>query len=113
MRCPKCQTDSCVASQVQEINVDRCETCGGIWFDEQELVLLLNENLPLLASLRGGADPEELNSKRGRCPRDSTPLLRVYSSFSRSVVVDTCPHCHGMWLDGGEFDELLRAINRL
>ncbi len=47
--------------------------------------------------------------KRGQCPRDATELLRVYSSFSKSVVVDSCPQCHGIWLDGGEFEELIKV----
>jgi len=94
-------------ASVQDINVDRCTNCGGIWFDEQELPRLLHVSPQDLAPLRGGALQEELNTKRGPCPRDATPLLRVYSAQNPSVVVDACTRCRGIWLDGGEFDRLL------
>lgn len=110
MKCPKCATESLASTKIREIAVDRCKTCGGIWFDEQELIPLLNEDPKVLEPLHGGAEQEELDLKRGRCPRDTTTLLRVYSARTRSVVVDACPQCHGIWLDGGEFDELLNTV---
>ena len=109
MQCPKCQTDLSAPERIQDLSVDRCPSCGGIWFDDQELIPLLHENLKALASLRTGSDTHDQNSKRGQCPRDATELLRVYSSFSKLVVLDSCPQCHGIWLDGGEFEELLKV----
>jgi Zn-finger nucleic acid-binding protein len=35
--------------------------------------------------------------------------LRVYSAIDRSVILDACPECHGIWLDGGEFNKLFAA----
>jgi Zn-finger nucleic acid-binding protein len=81
--------------------------CGGIWFDEQELPRLLHVTRQELSPLRGGATLDDLNSKRGSCPREGTALLRVYSAQNPAVVVDACTQCRGIWLDGGEFDRLL------
>jgi Zn-finger nucleic acid-binding protein len=36
-------------------------------------------------------------------------LLRVYSAIDKSVIIDACPECHGIWLDGGEFAKLFAA----
>jgi len=38
------------------------------------------------------------------CPRCDVPLLVL--QFQR-VDVDFCNHCHGLWLDAGELEELL------
>jgi Zn-finger nucleic acid-binding protein len=38
--------------------------------------------------------------------------MRVYSSIDRSVVLDACPECRGIWLDGGEFEKLFAAPRR-
>ncbi|HAV62974.1 MAG TPA: hypothetical protein DCY13_11485 [Verrucomicrobiales bacterium] len=36
-------------------------------------------------------------------------MLRVASAQSRKITVDSCPDCGGVWLDGGEFDQLFEA----
>lgn len=111
MQCPKCRTESFVTSTIRGISVDRCTNCHGIWFDERELASLLNEDARALTSLRGAPTSGELDSKRGRCPRDATPLLRMYSAINPAVIVDTCLQCHGIWLDGGEFDALFQQLH--
>jgi Zn-finger nucleic acid-binding protein len=35
--------------------------------------------------------------------------MRVYSAVERTVVIDACPECRGIWLDGGEFEKLFAA----
>jgi hypothetical protein len=53
MRCPKCGSQ--LAEQKMEgIVVDRCESCGGIFFDRGELELLLGSQEPkgVMSSLR-------------------------------------------------------------
>lgn len=107
MQCPKCKTEPLSSTTIQEIDVDRCETCGGVWFDDAELVPLLHTERNFLSALRGGSDKDGRNTQHGNCPRDTTALLRVYSARNRSVVLDACPQCHGVWLDGGEFEALL------
>ena len=94
---------------VQGVTVERCSSCSGIWFDARELGQLLAEDARHVASLRRGTDQEELGGKRGFCPRDGSELLRVYSSIDRSVILDACADCRGIWLDGGEFEKLFAA----
>ena len=107
MNCPKCTTATLSVASVQGIDVDRCRVCGGIWFDEQELPRLLHVTPQELTPLRGGSTQDDLNHKHGSCPRDGTPLLRIYSAQNSSVVLDHCTQCRGIWLDGGEFERLL------
>jgi len=109
MNCPKCQTATLAEFKVEKIAVDRCSTCDGIWFDAQELSQLLVEDARQVAELRRGARREPLDDKRGRCPRDGAELLRIYSAIDRSVTLDACADCHGIWLDGGEFEKLFAA----
>lgn len=112
MKCPKCHTESFAVFSVQGVAVDRCSSCHGIWFDEQELAQLLTEDARQLSPLREGSEKTELDAKRGNCPRDDSSLLRVYSAVNRSVVVDACLQCRGIWLDGGEFEKLLSSGQR-
>ncbi|HEY7221285.1 MAG TPA: zf-TFIIB domain-containing protein [Candidatus Binatia bacterium] len=109
MNCPKCQTETLGEFSVDRVTVDRCASCAGIWFDAHDLVKLLAEEASHVASLRRGHVKEEVEGKKGRCPRDGADLLRVYSSIEPSVILDACPDCRGIWLDGGEFDKLFAA----
>jgi Zn-finger nucleic acid-binding protein len=109
MRCPKCNSDTLVEFKIDAVAVDRCSSCDGIWFDAQELSELLADDAKKVASLRRGGTHEELNGKKGNCPRDGADLLRIYSAIDKSVVLDACSECHGIWLDGGEFEKLFAA----
>jgi len=109
MKCPKCDTESLSEFRVEGVPVDRCSSCSGIWFDARELSQLLAEDGKQVASLRRGSVRDEDGSRKGHCPRDASDLLRVYSAIDRSVILDACPECHGIWLDGGEFNKLFAA----
>jgi Zn-finger nucleic acid-binding protein len=108
MNCPKCADGVLETATVAGIAVDRCPRCRGIWFDPAELGALLKLDAADLKPLAGrpGTDPG-LNARPGRCPRDGARLLRVVSARKRSVTLDTCPQCRGLWLDGGELAALL------
>jgi Zn-finger nucleic acid-binding protein len=43
------------------------------------------------------------------CPRDGARLVEVERD---GVPVDTCPVCHGIWLDRGEFELLVESERR-
>ena len=109
MNCPKCKSATLAEVKVEGVAVDRCSSCDGIWFDARELSQLLAEDARRVAELRRGTNHEQLAEKRGRCPRDLAELLPMYSAIDRSVTLDACADCHGIWLDGGEFAKLFAA----
>jgi Zn-finger nucleic acid-binding protein len=109
VKCPKCATDTLVDFKVDDVVVNRCSSCDGIWFDADELSQLLAEDARQVTQLRRGSLREELAGKKGVCPREGGELLRVYSAVNRSVIIDACPDCRGIWLDGGEFEKLFAA----
>ncbi|MBP9085259.1 MAG: zf-TFIIB domain-containing protein [Kofleriaceae bacterium] len=41
------------------------------------------------------------------CPRCKVSL---HQRFRAGVIVDVCPQCQGLWLDGGELDQLLARL---
>ena len=109
MKCPKCTTETLADFEIEDVVVNRCSSCDGIWFDADELSRLLAEDARQVARLRRGSLREELAGKKGICPRDRDELLRVYSAVNKSVIIDACPDCRGIWLDGGEFEKLFAA----
>lgn len=109
MKCPKCRTETMKVFSVEGVALERCSSCSGIWFDARELSQLLEQDARQVASLRRGHDDQQLEGKKGYCPRDDSELLRVYSSINPSVIIDACAECRGIWLDGGEFEKLFSA----
>ncbi len=38
-----------------------------------------------------------------QCPLDASPMKK---EIAHMIVIDKCPQCNGVWLDGGELDKL-------
>lgn len=109
MQCPKCKRSELVGVSVGSTEVDQCPSCHGIWFDEDELMAVIqHQNSALKSSLKMGSSVKEsVDQIRGACPRDGSDLTRVYSRLGMNTVIDRCPECQGSWLDGGELRRLI------
>ncbi|MCA9773237.1 MAG: zf-TFIIB domain-containing protein [Myxococcales bacterium] len=107
LRCPACR-GMLKTRRVGAIDVDVCDGgCGGVWFDRFELREVDERHehagVALLDIRRDPAAHVDMDAKR-RCPRcdDHVPLMRHFFSVKRTVEVDTCPGCAGVWLDAHE-----------
>ena len=106
MICPKCKEQTLTAASVKGIEVDRCKSSDGIWFDPRELTAVLDLEETVRRGLQSKNEDKWRDQMRGRCPRDQSNLFRMYSAHAESVVLDTCPTCGGIWLDAGELSKL-------
>ncbi len=110
MRCVKCD-GSLSTVHIDDVDVDQCDSCAGIWFDAHELERVLRRDHiePLLGRARASNKDD---ARRGRCPRCKGEgyLVRI-ASAKANIHVDTCATCGGKWLDGGEID-VLRSATR-
>jgi Zn-finger nucleic acid-binding protein len=107
MKCVKCD-GTLRRVQLEDVEVDRCDSCSGIWFDSGELQRILGR--PTIEELRTKAKANKNDdSKRARCPkcRGEGKLVQV-ASLTSDVHIDTCAVCGGQWLDAGEL-EILRG----
>lgn len=117
MDCPKC-VGKLEKKKVENIEVDACSVCEGIWFDAGELedvVKADSKDFDYIDVGREAFDAEELKNaninldeKKGKCPRcnDGTVLLQTEYEKNEKVKIDICPKGHGLWLDGGEIHSL-------
>ncbi len=109
MKCPKCPHGKLEVVTVDEVEVDRCAECRGIWFDQAELGELLDKERDKVTPLLGGEDEAGFDYERGSCPRDGKQLLRVKSVRNPAITLDHCSACRGIWLDSGEFQRIKDA----
>lgn len=105
LACPKCRGIMAPVT-FNEIVIDRCQTCGGLWFD-----LLEHEDLkaaPGAEALDSG-DPA-LGARYDRvglirCPVDNSPMVRMVDKARPSLWFESCPLCFGVFFDAGEFSD--------
>jgi Zn-finger nucleic acid-binding protein len=108
MNCPRCAGTTLQAEVRFKIEVDRCETCAGVWLDkgedealtrpDDELPAALIEKVMAMASSDGVDDSPSLS-----CPRCEKTMQREHYAKSE-VEIDRCA-C-GVWLDKGELEKI-------
>jgi Zn-finger nucleic acid-binding protein len=106
MKCVKCD-GTLRRVELEDVEVDQCDACSGIWFDSGELQRILGKaSTDKLKTAATSSDTSD-DTKRARCPRcrGEGKLVQV-ASLTSDIHVDTCAVCGGQWLDGGELDVL-------
>ncbi len=112
-KCPYCKLQL-EQSLLAGVEVDYCPLCYGLWFEEGELQWAKDEkdrNLRWL-DIDLWKDAEKFRVSRGTklCPADLMPLYEVRYDDSK-VKVDACNVCKGVWLDRGEFVQIIEYLH--
>ncbi|HEX6790592.1 MAG TPA: zf-TFIIB domain-containing protein [Candidatus Krumholzibacteria bacterium] len=110
MDCPLCNVPMIVL-EMDQVEVDHCQRCGGVWLDSEEMDLLLEgsegrEEIRRRATVEASSD-----EKKRRCPICSRKMEKARitrTGRETSILIDRCEKRHGTWLDGGELDALVK-----
>lgn len=109
MLCPVCNTEMLIL-ELNDVEIDYCHQCGGIWLDEGELELIIsspaNSNSAILTAL---SDPSSGEKGRRRCPVCRKRMSRISVPVEPAVEVDKCSRNHGLWFDKGELEQITDA----
>ncbi|MBN1269485.1 MAG: zf-TFIIB domain-containing protein [Kiritimatiellae bacterium] len=103
MKCPACN-EAMLILEFDDVEIDHCAACGGVWLDRGELELMAGEAArpEALAEIAKGR-----RSKR-RCPRCNARMREGAFPGTR-VDLDACPRGHGLWFDKGELETVLQT----
>lgn len=99
---------------VGPLEIDRCASCGGVWFDVGEIKQLrgladdqaLREEIGALLEKRAATAPATTGEPL-LCPMCGLRMTRRHHEDAPGVVIDRC-QSHGTWLDHGEVARLLK-----
>ncbi|HJQ21682.1 MAG TPA: zf-TFIIB domain-containing protein [Gemmatimonadaceae bacterium] len=105
MECPKCH-GTLQPMTFQATEVDRCASCEGIWFDAGERETLKSASGAEAIDPGSNTDLERDGKARVLCPRDRQQMVRMVDPTRPTVWFESCPICHGVFLDAGEFRTL-------
>ena len=115
---PRCPRDgsALTARVAEDTELHVCPRCAGVWIDLDALVRLLGDGprmdglalhpLATPAAGRGSSDELDFGSALA-CVRCGGDTRRHFYGQTQDIVVDSCEQ-HGMWLDGGELNAILR-----
>ncbi len=109
--CLKC-TSVLDKATIEDVEVDHCPACGGLWLDHGEIERLARkmasevDRLRRLLSPQPGppAVPSDITTS---CPRCTATMKEV--TLGR-IRIDYCPACKGFFLDRGEIDGAIDAV---
>lgn len=110
MICPTCHNVTIVVEQ-DKVELDYCTNCSGVWFDSEELELMLElmgleDSSPSMADLLSSPEAKTTEKKR-KCPICNQKMKKVTIGREPAVLIDRCPRGDGLWFDGGEVNELI------
>ena len=112
--CLKC-TSVLDKTHIDEVEVDHCPACGGLWLDHGEIERLSRkmasdiDRLRRLLLLGGDKGPPAVPSEvQGSCPACQTAGMQEVALGK--ITIDFCPRCKGLFLDRGEIDAAIDAV---
>jgi Zn-finger nucleic acid-binding protein len=95
------------------MDIEECAGCGGTWFEEEELRKAKDEADPDLVwmdfEIWKHSEKFDVSVKPVRCPRCDIDMAAVEYDTTK-IEVDYCLRCQGVWLDSGEFEKIIEAL---
>jgi Zn-finger nucleic acid-binding protein len=112
LACLKC-TSILDKAIIEDVEVDHCPACGGLWLDHGEIERLSRtmqsevDRLRRLLVAQPGppAVPSEITTS---CPRCTGTMKEVTLG---NIRIDYCLACKGFFLDRGEIDGAIAAVS--
>jgi len=109
-KCPRCSAEM-ELEVVEGIELDICYSCGGTWYDKDELEEHLAKGAQEPGEDDAGAttkaDWQRKDAIYLKCPKCGRPMNRVNFGRRSGTIVDVCGP-HGVFLDAGELEEIQR-----
>ncbi len=106
MHCVKCKAYT-ETTELLNVEVDVCPDCQGIWFDRSELSAIVGTQQDLRVQ------PGEMKPTPYSCPRCAQPLMEAPYTWDKTLLVDICAGCEGIYLDAGELEKVTDAVQEL
>ncbi len=108
MICPRCGS-SLKVQKYRGIEVDKCESCEGMWLDYPELDQLEDTVLDT-DEVKGTMITRSSEGERP-CPVCQAPMDQFRYRFNE-LWLDVCPEDHGFWLDKNEEKRVLELMEQ-
>ncbi|HMN24033.1 MAG: zf-TFIIB domain-containing protein [Ignavibacteriaceae bacterium] len=106
MNCPVCK-NSMVILELNQVEIDYCSACKGIWFDRGELDLIFSTS-DKKEIVKSFSIKKDFNEVKRRCPICKRRMDKIEFE-NTGIILDRCSNNHGLWFDRGELKALLKS----
>jgi Zn-finger nucleic acid-binding protein len=114
VNCPSCE-HALEPTDLDHVVIHDCPQCHGMWFERDQLKRATDNANQWLRWIDFDVfAAAEASAERGDacCPACGRQMTTLVYPHSR-VKIDVCAADHGVWLDGGEFDKIVTALDDL
>ncbi len=109
MNCTVCKKPMIVL-ELDQIEIDYCLECGGIWLDSGELKTLLDDPSKAKEMLEHPGTIRQAKKSDRKCPICMKHMQEIAVGSDTVVHIDRCSNNHGLWFDRGELEETLEVL---
>ena len=114
--CPFCSTKMEVET-FEGIELDECPNCGAVWFQEDELIKILQRDPAAMGDIERRAVAHIGQRHEGAskllCPDDQILLDKYHYLGDSPVVLHSCSRCHGMLVADGDLAKMEQLRGRV
>ena len=108
MDCPVCK-EAMITLELEDVEIDHCLGCGGIWLDAGELEILLGDSGQSKKVLESFKAAENCTETVRKCPICLKKMEKILVGEGESVrLIDKCRKDHGLWFDKGELHDIIK-----
>ena len=107
MECPVCKNEAMIVLELNEIEIDHCLKCKGIWLDAGELELLLGDAEKGRELLEQFQIDKSNWEKKFKCPICGKKIEKISVGNKGKIIIDRCKNGHGLWFDQGELEDVI------
>ncbi len=107
MDCPVCKQSAMITLELNDVEIDYCTQCEGIWLDAGELELLLGEPKKAKELIQSFKIDSESTEKVRKCPICYKKMQKIIVGSSKpKLLIDKCRKGDGLWFDKGELQDI-------
>ena len=111
MDCPVCK-NAMITLELEDVEIDHCTECGGIWLDAGELELLLGDETLAKQLLNSFKIDSNCKENIRKCPICFKKMKKIIVGLAeRKLLIDKCPKAHGLWFDKGELADIFKTAS--
>jgi len=109
--CPVCK-DPMVVLELEQVEIDYCANCKGIWLDSGELELLLESEQERKSLFESFKEDSSNKERSYSCPICRKRMSKIFVGEKGQVMIDKCRKNHGLWFDEGELKSVIENASK-
>ena len=101
-----------ITLELEDVEIDYCTDCGGIWLDAGELEILLGEPEKAKHLLNSFKIDSKCDERVRKCPICDKKMQKIIAGSSKPILlIDKCRRGDGLWFDKGELHDIFDRAN--